>query len=460
MQRKRARTHDLAGVGGIHTVEQIGPKRHRTPEGYLLCEDVCLARTGTMMYGRGETPIKTNDMGIAYVSRDERTLFHPVTIMSFSGKSVTNNHPPGGVTPHNYKQVTVGTVLNVRRGTGDDADTLRGDLLITDAQAIRDVEAGKREVSPGYDADYQTTGPAEGRQVHIVGNHVALVDKGRCGPRCHIGDHALISSTPKGKTMPTTTRRVSDAQRAAVMTALGIGDEDETQDEGEGNHIHVHLDRAGTTVATGDAQTLDAVLEARISGIEDSVNTIASAVAALVKSKTGDGGQREEEEDEDEGEEVEEENGMKSKKDQGKKVAGTGDSAALATSYTALLADAEVLVPGFKVPTFDAKADRKATVDRMCAIRRRALDSVNTTQDGSVLLRTVSGGQTIDTMSMDCKAVATIFRAAAGAKRLLNNSSSMAGSSRVADGARPAAKKGPQSIAELQAMNRKEFPLG
>jgi hypothetical protein len=38
-----------------------------------------------------------------------------------------------------------------------------------------------------------------------------------------------------------------------------------------------------------------------------------------------------------------------------------------------MLARAEILAPGIKLPTFDAKAKRKLTVDRMCAFKRRAL---------------------------------------------------------------------------------------
>lgn len=467
---KRRRTNDRAsatgpppGIGGMHTTERIGPKRHRTPEGYLLCEDVCIARTGWMIYGPNETPVKTNDLGFTMINRTADTLFNPVTMMSFSGKPVTDNHPYGGVTPNNWRQVSVGSAHNVRRGVGDDADTLRADLLITDAATIRAVEAGKREVSAGYDADYETTGVGEGRQVHILGNHIALVERGRCGPRCAIGDQAP-SINLKGKaTMPQarTRRAVSDEAREQIIKALGAGPgDDEDEDDGEeAGHVHVHLHPNGTA-ATADAATVDAAaLDARFTAIEDSIGSLVAVVGKLVK--TADAGVAEE--DVEEAEEEEDEDGKKAKKkvkagENAEESVKTGDSAALETSYTALLADAEVLVPGFRVPTFDAKLDRKKTVDSMCAIRRKALDTVNATADGATMLNTIVGAKTVDTMSMDCKEVATLFRAAAGAKRLVNNGAATAGAHRTGDSAH-AAKKGPMSISDLQEMNRKQYPV-
>ena len=67
---------------------------------------------------------------------------------------------------------------------------------------------GKRELSAGYDAEYETISPGVGRQHQIVGNHVALVDRGRCGVRCAIGDSAMSR------------RRVSDAVLAASVDRI------------------------------------------------------------------------------------------------------------------------------------------------------------------------------------------------------------------------------------------------
>jgi hypothetical protein len=62
-------------------------------------------------------------------------------------------------------------------------------LLITTEKGIELVKAGLREVSCGYDAQYEQIEKGKGRQRDIIGNHVALVTKGRAGSRCTIQDN-------------------------------------------------------------------------------------------------------------------------------------------------------------------------------------------------------------------------------------------------------------------------------
>jgi hypothetical protein len=184
-----------AGVGRkrFYTTEQLSAKRSLTPEGFLLCEHVPLARIGSQLYSENELPGLKGKDGLLNIIRDEEEVFKPAAILSFHGKPITNDHPPEKVTPENWKLYSVGTVLDPRRGDGIQYDNsfLYGDLLITDKQAIKDIEDGKLEVSAGYDAEYEQTQDGEGRQYNIIGNHVALVKKGRCGPLCMIGDQAM-----------------------------------------------------------------------------------------------------------------------------------------------------------------------------------------------------------------------------------------------------------------------------
>ncbi len=44
----------------FYTVASLSPKRHMTPEGFLICEDVPVARIGEQIYGPDETPIQPN----------------------------------------------------------------------------------------------------------------------------------------------------------------------------------------------------------------------------------------------------------------------------------------------------------------------------------------------------------------------------------------------------------------
>lgn len=162
-----------------------------TPEGFLLCLGVPIARTGEMEYGEGETPLDVGDDGKVHITRDAEEVFSPVTIASFEGKSVTIKHPEEFVNPDNWKDLSKGTVHNVRRGKekGEDGEEeLLADLLITDAFAIKLVKNGLREVSCGYEAEYEQTGKGKGKQLKIVGNHLALVEEGRAGSSYAIND--------------------------------------------------------------------------------------------------------------------------------------------------------------------------------------------------------------------------------------------------------------------------------
>lgn len=479
MKRRRV-TFDLAGADpppftkqAMLSAERIGNKRHLTPEGFLLCEDVPLARVGWMVYGAGETPVKTGDSGVTLIFRDAETLFSAQCIASFAGKSITNDHPPLGVSPENWSKVTVGTVHNLRRGAGEDHDVLLGDLLITDAAAIRAVQQGKREVSAGYDADYETTGPGEGRQVNIIGNHIALVERGRCGPRCAIGDRShqpteRKASMPQASSTGTQRRKIvlSAANRQAVLDAgkeamdAAMADLDpdaEDENTGDDSHIHIHLDGGKAKVAddaTDDADPLDS----RFKKIEDTLGSLSKtmdSLAQLVKDKAepgSKGGKGKDPGDDDE------EEGAGEGSDPDAKTSGkskTGDSVALESSYKEVMADAEILVPGFAMPTFDAKAPRKTTIDSMCALRRRALDAVSLTTDGVALISTMAGG-TKDLATLDCAAIAQLFRSAAGAKKLVNNRATVGDAARL-----PEVAKAPKQLglAEIQALNRKMHPV-
>ena len=179
----------------FYSVESFTKNIKETPEGFLACEGVAIARTGVLKYMRGEVPIEPNSVGEIEVERTADVLFSDDCLASFEGKPITLNHPPDFVTPDNWREYAVGTLQNVR----GDGEFLLADLLITDENAISFVKSGElRELSCGYEADYTDTGVGKGRQTRIIGNHVALVPEGRCGASCAIFD---ASPEPKGMSM-------------------------------------------------------------------------------------------------------------------------------------------------------------------------------------------------------------------------------------------------------------------
>ena len=163
----------------------------KTPEGFLICHDVPIGRTGTQQYLPKELGFDGDELITVY--RTDNEVFKPSAMASFEGKAITDNHPPKDVTPDNFSTYMRGVVQNVHRGSGEQADKLLADLIIYDANLIAEIEAGKREISCGYDCKYLNNDEGTLYQADIIGNHVAVVDSGRAGPTVAIKDEQ-----PKG----------------------------------------------------------------------------------------------------------------------------------------------------------------------------------------------------------------------------------------------------------------------
>lgn len=161
----------------------------KTPEGFLICKDVPIARTGTQQYRGCEFGGPAAD-GIYNVQRPEAEVFDRAAVASFEGKPVCDEHPEEDVTPDNYGRYMKGVCRDVRRGDGDLSNCLVADLVIYDADLINKIEAGKREISCGYDCLWNPTSDSSYDQLEIRCNHVAVVDRGRAGHKVAIRDTA------------------------------------------------------------------------------------------------------------------------------------------------------------------------------------------------------------------------------------------------------------------------------
>lgn len=207
-----------------------------TPEGFLVCLAVPIARTGEQIYGAGETPLEAGADGKISIYRDEKEVFRPQTIASFNGKPITIKHPEDFVTTKNWSSLAKGIVQNARRGEGDQKNDLLADLLITDDEAIKLVKNGLREVSCGYEAEYEQTDDGKGMQTKIVGNHLALVDEGRAGSAYAIKDHKLkgdteMSLTEKKSVLEKVKAIFSKAQDEAMKLADEAPEEKKKEEE-------------------------------------------------------------------------------------------------------------------------------------------------------------------------------------------------------------------------------------
>ena len=167
---------------------QLSENISETPEGYLICRNVPIARTGVQEYLGQEIGITDKYDQMVKVYREEEDVFAPEAIASFEGKPFTNNHPEPMVDVNNLPQYGKGHAQNIRRSSTE-PDLLVADIVATDPLIISEIKNKiKREISSGYDCYYVPYKDGY-RQVEIRGNHIALVSKGRAGDRVSIKDN-------------------------------------------------------------------------------------------------------------------------------------------------------------------------------------------------------------------------------------------------------------------------------
>ena len=453
--------------GTFYTTQKIGPKQSKTPEGFLLCEEVPIARTGLMIYGPDETPIEAGPDGITKIYREDADVFRPETIASAQGKSVADDHPEEDVTPDNWKELTVGIMLNVRRGEKSMDDLLLADLLITDPVGIKAVESGKREVSLGYEADYEEVSAGVGKQSNIIINHVALVEQGRCGPRCAIGDKKPIltkESTVAKRNVLDMLMKAFKAKDAAEVEKLAAEAKDDfetpaatTSTEGGDTHIHIHTGDNPEAVTepvadeseiakegiTNDDDALSAHIEQNASEHAEMMARI-EALEKLVGANAGAT------DDDVENEEMAEAMKDEVPEEVAEAAAKAKDSAYLGESFKDTVAMAEILVPGIKIPTYDRAAKPGQTFKKICGLRKQALDLAYVQPATRSVMDDLLGGKNLDTKNMTCDAARVLFRSAAAAQRVANNGK------RVTDSS-PAKPQVVTSIAEINRRNAERY---
>lgn len=160
--------------------EKISAHRYKTPEGYLVCVDAILARTGKQQYRHNELFSDSSKDDIVDVDRPYEEVFNEKTIASFENKPFVNEHPHEDVNVYNHRDYAVGFVRDVHEGQVDGEPVLLGNIIVTDEEAIADIESGnKLELSCGYDCDIADEENL--CQRNIRGNHVALCKAGRAG---------------------------------------------------------------------------------------------------------------------------------------------------------------------------------------------------------------------------------------------------------------------------------------
>lgn len=190
----------------------------RTLDGFLTGRAV-VTSIGVFTY-------RNADGSVQRELRIPEEVFDSESLDTLKLKPVTNNHPASKiVTPQNVQSLQVGSLGNQpSRYTdpgsyGSYKDQTDGvhvaiDMIVTEEQAIADVNAGKRNLSCGYTCELEAATPGatymgqeyDFIQRNIRYNHVAIVDTARAGDTARIrldsGDAILVENQKGGHDMP------------------------------------------------------------------------------------------------------------------------------------------------------------------------------------------------------------------------------------------------------------------
>lgn len=391
---------------------ELGSRRTITPEGFVVCHDVPIARIGQQIYAAFEVPVEANMVGEVFIDRPAEEVFREETVASFNGKPVTIEHPSEFVSPDNWKDLAQGVTMNARAGQGIDGDVILADLLLTGRDAIKLVtDDGIREVSAGYEADYEQIEPGRGVQRNIIANHVALVAMGRCGSRCAIGDKDMAGKTTWIDRIRSAFKSKDEAAMEEALKDAPTKDSDDEDDEEE-------------KIKTGDSAVLAAIstLGKRLDTMDAQIKAIATKDSDEEKEKTED----------DDGDD-----------DDGK----TKDAAL--KRFRDAVSRAEILSPGIRMPTTDAKATAKTIDAAVCSCQRKALAASYATDAGKKAIEPFLGGGEPTFDAMDAATLQAVFVGASELMRAKNN----------AAGVRPGVTtqdfgRAPVKTADLNAKNR------
>lgn len=197
-------------------------------DGSLIVVGCPIARTGWQKYAVKDLPQqRAADLGVDMSNpeasidlyRPASEVFHPEFLASLNGIPVTDGHPPGGefVDTKNFNKYSKGHIQNVRRGPEqlDDGEwPVIADLVISAEPLISKVlNKTAREISLGYDFSIDRDGQKI-IQCGMLGNHNAVVPKGRAG------DNVRIEDALPEEAKPSLPIEVQPAPSAEVIEAI------------------------------------------------------------------------------------------------------------------------------------------------------------------------------------------------------------------------------------------------
>jgi hypothetical protein len=227
-----------------------------TPQGYLRIPAYA-TKAGIFHY-------KLPDGSTRREFRPPDEVFDHNSLASLAEVPITNDHPPEMLDAENTRYFQVGfTGSNVDR----EGDFVRVKATITDSDTIQELkETQKRETSCGYTCELEDMkGVWNGEEYDAIQrsikyNHLAIVDRGRAGPRVRLQmdrmDGILVTDDDKGDEdkndhAPDKKKR----KHARVLEKGGKADEDNLE-QGGNVMVKIKLDGIEYEASEGLAQAI------------------------------------------------------------------------------------------------------------------------------------------------------------------------------------------------------------
>jgi hypothetical protein len=238
----------------------------KTQEGYRRV-DGRIARIGVQEYRDGSGGMRSE-------LRLPEEVFDAESLASFNLLPVTNQHPPMLLNADNARKYAVGALGDIRI---DENEWIVATLLIHDAEAISAVESGRSQLSNGYSCELDET-PGEWNGQHydsiqrkIRGNHCALVDAARAGPKARLRLDASDAVTGE----PSETPIVEDVKAEPVVS--------KTQEPSDMSHT-LRIDGQEFSVTDANAQVaFDRAIANERKKCEDEIANLRSRADATQK---------------------------------------------------------------------------------------------------------------------------------------------------------------------------------
>lgn len=185
--------------------------------GYLHVKGV-VARDGIQEYLGIELGDEDNPMEVFNVLRPTEEVLHVDSLKTYINAPVTDNHPDVFVEVAKDKKtrdLIKGVSISCDTKLEDGVNFVECELIIKDEALVEKIQNGKVEISAGYTQEMvKEDGELDGvsyhyKQTDIRINHIAIVDKGRCGDACKVSlDKKVIITDEnqiKRNKMPTVT---------------------------------------------------------------------------------------------------------------------------------------------------------------------------------------------------------------------------------------------------------------